>query len=93
MKFKYLEIQNFRAITKVVLEELEDIVLIAGPNGVGKSSIFDAIRLLKSSYGGYDQNEWHNWFNEFQVPIGGEKLNIEKVLSDKNKPLIISTII
>lgn len=69
MKFKKLEIQNFRAITNVKLDNLEDVVLVAGPNGCGKSCIFDAIRLFKSVYGEYFFNELNNWFSEFQVGI------------------------
>src|SRR5690606_21395763 len=55
MKFKNLTITNFRAVELVKMEALGDLVLIAGQNGVGKSCIFDSIRLLKSSYGSYNQ--------------------------------------
>jgi hypothetical protein len=43
------------------------MVVIAGQNGSGKSCVLDAIRLLKSVYGGYLQNEWHQWMGEFQI--------------------------
>jgi len=92
MKITRLEIKNFRAIEKVVLDKLGSIVIVAGQNGVGKSCIFDAIRLLKSSYGGYNADEWRNWFNEFQLNIGNE-FQIDKILRDKTKPLEISGII
>ena len=67
MKIKSLKIENFRAIKYMELNDLTDTVLIAGPNGCGKSCIFHAIRLLKSIIGGYTDNEWHLWFNEFQI--------------------------
>jgi hypothetical protein len=62
-----LRIENFRAISLFNVRELKDLVVIAGPNGCGKSCIFDVIRLLKSAYGGYQFNEWMQWFSEFQV--------------------------
>jgi len=61
MKIKNLKISNFRAIELIKMENLGNLVLIAGQNGVGKSCIFDSIRLLKSTYGGYNQNEVQNW--------------------------------
>ena len=53
MKITSLYIENFRGISKVLAEDLGDTIVIAGQNGSGKSCIFDAIRLLKSTYGGY----------------------------------------
>lgn len=92
MKFTKLTIKNFRAIEKVIFEDLGDLILIAGQNGVGKSCIFDSIRLLKSSYGSYNPNEWQNWFNEFQLTTNN-KYKIDKILRDKNKPVEISATI
>ena len=69
MRFSSLLIENFKAIERLEVTELTDFVLIAGPNGCGKSCIFDAIRLLKSVYGGYQSNEWQQWFGEFQIDM------------------------
>lgn len=69
MKIVNLRIENFRAIRQVRLNNLKDMIVIAGPNGCGKSCILDAIRLFKSVYGGYQPNEWHQWMNEFQIDI------------------------
>jgi AAA15 family ATPase/GTPase len=65
MRIEALLIQNFRGISRVEAKGLGDTVIIAGQNGSGKSCIFDAIRLLKSTYGGYQQNEWQQFFGEF----------------------------
>lgn len=70
MRINRLEVENFKAIRKLVLDELSDSIVIAGPNGCGKSCIFDSIRLLKSVYTGYNQhNEWNSFFNEFQLNL------------------------
>ncbi|MBL4662131.1 MAG: AAA family ATPase [Flavobacteriaceae bacterium] len=84
-----MTITNFRAIELVKMEDLGDLVLIAGQNGVGKSCIFDCIRLLKSSYGGYSDNEIQSWYNEFLLRNGNE-YNIDKILRDKDLPITIS---
>ena len=67
MKIENLDVINFRGIRKATLHNLQRTVVIAGQNGSGKSCILDAIRLLKSVYGGYQQNEWHHWMGEFQI--------------------------
>lgn len=69
MKIENLKIVNFRGITDVDLKSLGGMVIIAGQNGSGKSCIFDAIRLLKSVYGGYQANEWQQWMGEFQINL------------------------
>ena len=53
-----MKITNFTGICEVSLNNLGEMIIIAGQNGSGKSCVFDAIRLLKSVYGGYQANEW-----------------------------------
>ena len=77
MKIVNLVVENFRAINRVELTNLEDMIVVAGPNGCGKSCILDAIRLFKSVYGGYQPNEWHQWMNEFQINIR----NLQRMVS------------
>jgi len=69
MKIETLRITNFRGISDVSLFDLGNVVIIAGQNGSGKSCLFDAIRLLKSIYGGYQVNEWQQWMGEFQISL------------------------
>jgi energy-coupling factor transporter ATP-binding protein EcfA2 len=88
MRLKRVEISNFKAVQRLVLPDLDDVVVVAGPNGCGKSSIFDAIRLWKSAHGGYQQNEVHQWFSEFQLGINDASL--VKVMADRTKPMSIA---
>ena len=48
MKFKKVSISNFRKLKEISFECADTINTIVGPNGVGKSSILDAIRILKA---------------------------------------------
>lgn len=90
MKIDSLTIKNFRGIVEARMEGLGDTVIIAGPNGSGKSCIFDAIRFLKSIYGGYQQNEIQTFFSEFQINAGRLSSDIKKLFNDLSKPLHIS---
>ena len=89
MKITDLKIQNFRAIRNANLENIENTVLIAGPNGCGKSCILDAIRLLKSSYGGYQNfREYEQWFGEFQIKLNDPN-QMRKLFFDPSYPVVI----
>ena len=57
MRINQLEIKNVRGIENVVIEDIPNTIVIAGPNGCGKSCILDCIRLMKSLHGGYEPNE------------------------------------
>lgn len=74
MRLNQLHVENFRAIADLTPEDLSNSVVLAGPNGCGKSCVLDAIRLLKSPYGSYQQDEWQSWFGEFAInlntPVG-----------------------
>ena len=67
MRLRAVRIENFRGIEFFEITDLRDLVVIAGPNGCGKTAVLDGIRLLKSFYGGYSLNEWQMWFGEFQI--------------------------
>jgi predicted ATPase len=90
MKIDALRISNFRGITEVRLENLGNMVIIAGQNGSGKSCIFDAIRLLKSVYGGYQANEWQQWMGEFQINIANRTSDFALMLNDPTRELRVS---
>lgn len=90
MKIESLNISNFRGITEVALDSLGDMVIIAGQNGSGKSCLFDAIRLLKSVYGGYQANEWQQWMGEFQISLTNRSSDFASMFNDSRKELRIA---
>ena len=90
MRIASLHIQNFRAVRHLQMSDMPDAVVIAGSNGCGKSSVFDAIRLLKSAYGQYHQNELAQWFNEAQINIQKIAQEAAVVLYDPTMPMVIT---
>lgn len=90
MKIERLEIHNFRGIRSISMDDLGHMIIIAGQNGSGKSCIFDAIRLLKSVYGGYQANEWQQWMSEFQIPVSSRAADYKSMLNDASKELRIT---
>lgn len=89
MKIKRLKIENFKAIKKIEVDNLEDAIVIAGPNGSGKTCIFDAIRFLKSHYGEQSNNEIGSWFGEFQINMNRLNFEIQFIANDKSKASLI----
>jgi predicted ATPase len=90
MKIESLQINNFRGIRDLSMSNLGGMVIIAGQNGSGKSCIFDAIRLLKSIYGGYQANEWQQWMGEFQINLSNHSSDFLPIFNDKTKELVIN---
>lgn len=90
MRLIKLSIQNFRAIAGLLIEDLTNAVVLAGPNGCGKSCVLDAIRLLKSAYGSYEQDEWQTWFGEFQIDLNREPRDLLSLFQNSQMPLEIS---
>jgi energy-coupling factor transporter ATP-binding protein EcfA2 len=90
MRIANLEIANFKAIRHLRMNNLGDVVVVAGPNGCGKSCILDAIRFLKSAYAGYrQQNEWHHFFSEFQLNMENAD-EVRRLFFDRAVPITIS---
>lgn len=58
MRIKNLEIENFRSIKHVKIENIPNFVVIVGSNGVGKTSILEAIRFVKSIIAPYHTDEF-----------------------------------
>ena len=71
MKIVNLRVENYRGVRNAEVKSAKSAVVIAGPNGSGKSCMLDAIRLLKSAYGSYHQDEIDLYVNEFQLQSEG----------------------
>lgn len=60
MRIHSILIQNYKVISNVNVTNLPNFVLLASENGVGKSTIFEAICIVKSLIGPYNnsENQW-----------------------------------
>lgn len=87
VRINSIVIENFRAIERLELENLGRTIVVAGQNGAGKSCILDAIRLVKSIYGGYQANEYTMWFGEHQIRTDASPEEFIQLLRNKSKPL------
>ncbi len=47
MRIIYLKLTNFKGLKNIEFSNIPNIVILAGPNGIGKSSILEAILFLK----------------------------------------------
>ena len=72
------------------IHEAGSAVVIAGPNGSGKTCVLDSIRLFKSAYGSYAQSELDLWSNEFQLSWRGVPGDFRGLLRDRSRELRIS---
>ena len=88
MKIRRLLIENFKGIQQIHMTDLEDVITIAGKNGCGKTCLLEGIRLLKSQYGHYNENENRAWWDEKQVDLhqAGATRN---VLRNKRKSAVV----
>lgn len=84
MKISQLTVENIRGINLAVLDNLGDVVAIAGANGCGKSCLLDCVRLFKSQYGSYYANEEQMWWQEKSLNINDRASAIE-VLRQKSR--------
>ena len=88
MRIRRLLIQNFKGIQRVHMTDLEDVITIAGKNGCGKTCLLEGIRLLKSQYGQYNENENRAWWDEKQVDLR-EAGAPRKVLRDTRRQAVV----
>jgi AAA15 family ATPase/GTPase len=80
VKITSIEIKNFRSISNINISNLPNFVVIVGENGVGKSSIFEAIGFVKSMIGPQAQQDQNWWASRMRlrdpVTIGQKEARI-----------------
>lgn len=89
MKIVSFKVENFRGVRFAEADNLAGTIIIAGQNGSGKSCLFDALRLVKSVYGGYQQNEWHQWMGEFAINVNSSGQDLEQIFNNKSHSLTL----
>ncbi|HEV3165593.1 MAG TPA: AAA family ATPase [Isosphaeraceae bacterium] len=57
MKIAKLELKDYKCFERFVLDDLGSRVVLVGPNGCGKSSVLEAVSVLKEFSATYHQNE------------------------------------
>lgn len=94
MKIKKIEIKNFRGLEQVSLNCGEIASVIVGPNAIGKSSIFEAIRLSKALLTPSFPTEMQETLQDMRVwsPFGNA-INVASVTGDDSQPCEITTTI
>ena len=90
MKIVDFRVRNYRGVRNAEVKSAGSAVVIAGPNGCGKSCMLDAIRLLKSAYGSYHQDEIDLYVNEFQLRSEGRTRDFRGVIRDQTQPARIA---
>ncbi len=49
-RIEYLKVQNFRALREVEFKDLKPMTVLLGPNGCGKSTVFDVFAFLSECF-------------------------------------------
>ena len=91
MHLKSLKIKNFRALEDIYVEFSDKVSVIVGPNAAGKTTILEAIRLVKGLLAPRTQNEAVQILQSLGVasPHLPNRLRAEAMLRDINIELVI----
>ena len=91
MKIEQVRVRNFRGLKDVNFKTDESCILVVGPNAVGKSTIFEAIRLNKAFLFPNTQSEAIIVLNSLKAITPDQQGFIPAILlNDSNQKLEIS---
>lgn len=68
MKLKSIKIENFKRFTNLEVREIPEtvrLIILAGPNGCGKSSFFDALRI----WHGWNSKTYQSWETDYHRKV------------------------
>jgi AAA15 family ATPase/GTPase len=83
LRIKSLFIKNFRSLSLVDVSNLPSFIIIVGENGIGKSSVFDAIRVARAAIIAqqYASNETIYWQDQQRtdnlIQVGQDEMVIK----------------
>jgi predicted ATPase len=91
MHIKKIKINNFRALEDIYVEFDNNVSVIVGPNAAGKTTVLEAIRLLKAMLTPRVQSESTQVLQSLGAisPHMPNQLRIQAIARDINKPIII----
>jgi predicted ATP-dependent endonuclease of OLD family len=91
MKLRQVEIKNFRGLKSILFKTESPATVIVGPNGMGKTSILEAIRLVKGILMPSYEGENSEVFQSLGVisPNNPQMLNLRSILGDFQQDLQI----
>ena len=98
MKIKKILIKNFKNIKERIIDFQENLTLFVGPNGFGKTTIFDAIELsLTGKIRRIEESDYSDGRSNFSAPYfqnnPNENTFIELMLTnDEGNSLIVSSL-
>jgi AAA ATPase domain/AAA domain, putative AbiEii toxin, Type IV TA system len=92
MKLRLVKIKNFKAIEDIQIEFGDVANIICGPNATGKSTILEAIRLVRAMLAPRSPNEGQHVLTQLQAtsphyPQAG--ILLDAIASDPRLPLVI----
>jgi predicted ATPase len=90
MKLKTVRLKNFKRFDDLTInlgENPKKIIALVGPNGCGKSSVFDAFEEKLKDYKGATQNEHASYFSKFWHSIFPDK---KLEIYNRNESIIIT---
>src|SRR4051812_34183992 len=92
MHLRTLKIKNFRALEDIHVEFDRRVSVIVGPNAVGKTTVLEAIRLVKAMLAPRTQSESTQTLFSLGAssPHFPQRLRLDAIARDPATPIVIS---